>query len=54
LCDIDNFSYKDIASFLSLPLGTVMSRLFRGRRLLQKQLWEYARKRGLVKDEIQH
>ena len=54
LCDIDNFTYRDIAEFLNLPLGTVMSRLFRGRKLLQKELLEYARKRGIIKDEIKH
>ncbi|MGH2453793.1 MAG: sigma-70 family RNA polymerase sigma factor [bacterium] len=43
LADLEGFSYKEIALILGVPVGTVMSRLFRGRRLLQKSLWEYAR-----------
>lgn len=43
LADLEGFSYKEIARILGVPIGTVMSRLFRGRRLLQKALWEYAR-----------
>ncbi len=43
LSDLEGFSYKEIAQILGVPIGTVMSRLFRGRRLLQKALWEYAR-----------
>ena len=44
LADIEGFSYEEVASTLCLPLGTVKSRLFRGRRELQKRLWEYAQK----------
>ncbi len=43
LADLEGFSYKETAQILGVPIGTVMSRLFRGRRLLQKALWEYAR-----------
>lgn len=49
LADLEDFSYKDIAEIIDAPIGTVMSRLFRGRKLLQKALWDYARKKGIVK-----
>ncbi|MGH7563376.1 MAG: sigma-70 family RNA polymerase sigma factor [Gemmatimonadota bacterium] len=42
LRDIEGFSYQEIADMLEIPIGTVMSRLFRGRRLLQDALREYA------------
>ena len=42
LADIEGFSYKEIAEILDVPIGTVMSRIHRGRRQLQKQLWDYA------------
>jgi len=48
LADIHGFSYKDIADLLDCPVGTVMSRLFRGRRLLQEQLFEYAADQGIL------
>lgn len=47
--DIYGFSYKEIAEVVAIPIGTVMSRLFRGRRLLQEQLFEYAVKEGVIK-----
>ena len=50
LSDIEGFSYKEIAEIIDAPIGTVMSRLFRGRKLLQKELWDYARKKGIIKD----
>jgi RNA polymerase sigma-70 factor (ECF subfamily) len=43
LSDVEGFSYKEIADMLEIPLGTVMSRLFRGRRILRKRLSETAR-----------
>jgi RNA polymerase sigma-70 factor (ECF subfamily) len=46
---MDEMSYKEIATALSIPLGTVMSRLHRGRKLLQAALLEYARRKGIVK-----
>ncbi|MEE9219357.1 MAG: sigma-70 family RNA polymerase sigma factor [Acidobacteriota bacterium] len=51
LATVEEFSYKEIARVLSIPIGTVMSRLHRGRRLLQSWLLEYGRKRGLVARE---
>lgn len=48
LADLQDFSYKEIADILDVPVGTVMSRLFRGRRLLQKQLAEYAAASGVL------
>ena len=51
LADVEGFSYKEIADITDASIGTVMSRLHRGRKALQKALWEYARGRGLVKEE---
>jgi RNA polymerase sigma-70 factor (ECF subfamily) len=48
LSDVDGFSYKEIAEMLEIPMGTVMSRLHRGRKAMQKMLYEYARERGLI------
>ncbi|BDG07245.1 RNA polymerase sigma factor RpoE [Anaeromyxobacter paludicola] len=48
LADLQEFSYKEIAEILEIPVGTVMSRLFRGRRLLQKSLGSYAVLSGVV------
>ena len=46
---VEDMSYKEIAETLSIPLGTVMSRLHRGRKLLQNELLEYAKRRGIGK-----
>jgi RNA polymerase sigma-70 factor (ECF subfamily) len=51
LADIEGLSYKEIAEALQIPIGTVMSRISRGRRQLQKSLWQYAKTRGYVKSE---
>lgn len=48
LCDVQSFSYQDAADMLDIPIGTVRSRLFRGRRLLQKALWDQAVSTGVV------
>lgn len=48
LCDVEGFSYKEIAEMVGTPIGTVMSRLHRGRKALQKQLYDYALERGLT------
>jgi len=42
LADVEGFAYKEIADIVGIPVGTVMSRLHRGRRRLQKELWDYA------------
>ena len=52
LSDVDGFSYKEIAEMLDIPIGTVMSRLHRGRKAMQKRLYEYARERGLVDESL--
>ena len=48
LADVEGFSYKEIAEILDIPIGTVMSRLHRGRKALQKELYEFALRRGLT------
>lgn len=53
LADVEGFSYKEIADILDVPIGTVMSRLHRGRRALQKALLEFGRERGLVGDRAE-
>lgn len=51
LADVEGFRYQEIADITGVAIGTVMSRLHRGRKALQKALWEHARARGLVSDE---
>jgi RNA polymerase sigma-70 factor, ECF subfamily len=53
LADVEGFSYKEIAEITGVSKGTVMSRLFRGRRLLQKALWERARAAGFARSGAQ-
>ncbi len=48
LADVEGFSYAEIAAILDIPVGTVMSRLHRGRKSLHKALYRYATKRGLA------
>jgi RNA polymerase sigma-70 factor, ECF subfamily len=48
LADVEGFSYKEIADIMDVPIGTVMSRLHRGRKALQRALVEFGRERGLV------
>src|SRR5713101_6583831 len=48
LLDVEGFSYKEIAEMLDIPIGTVMSRLHRGRKFLQRRLYDLARERGIA------
>jgi len=48
LADVEEFSYKEIAEMLDIPIGTVMSRLHRGRKAMQKALVDFATERGLL------
>ncbi|HXG38688.1 MAG TPA: sigma-70 family RNA polymerase sigma factor [Bacteroidota bacterium] len=48
LCDIEGMMYEEIAQFLDIPIGTVRSRLHRGRKLLQQRLFEYAKNQGII------
>jgi RNA polymerase sigma-70 factor (ECF subfamily) len=51
LCDIEALTYEEVAAFMECPLGTVRSRLHRGRKLLRGRLADYARQRGLVQEQ---
>ncbi len=51
LADVEGFAYKEIAEILDVPIGTVMSRLHRGRKALQKELYEFAKTKGIVSSE---
>jgi RNA polymerase sigma-70 factor (ECF subfamily) len=53
LADVEGFSYKEIAEILDVPIGTVMSRLHRGRKALQKVLHDVGVQRGLVKPTVE-
>lgn len=50
MADLEDRSYKEIAEAMDCPLGTVMSRLYRGRKLLRQRLYDYARERRLTGD----
>lgn len=50
LADVEGFSYREIAEILDIPVGTVMSRLFRARRKLQKGLYDFAVEAGYVRE----
>lgn len=50
LCDVEGFTYEEIANMLDVPIGTIRSRLHRGRNLLRAQLLDYAEKRGFNRD----
>ena len=48
LCDLEEFSYEEIAKIMGCPIGTVMSRLHRGRKILQKSLYAHAVEMGII------
>ncbi|MDX1638766.1 MAG: sigma-70 family RNA polymerase sigma factor [Balneolaceae bacterium] len=50
LCDVEGFTYEEIANMLDVPIGTIRSRLHRGRNLLKAELMDYAQKRGYQPD----
>ncbi len=54
LCDVEGFAYKEIAEILEIPVGTVMSRLHRGRKAMHKLLYDFASARGLIANEPEH
>lgn len=49
---VDGFATKEVARMLEAPLGTVLARLHRGRKLFEKQLWEYAEEAGLLREGV--
>jgi RNA polymerase sigma-70 factor (ECF subfamily) len=51
LSDIEGLTYEEIAEFVECPIGTVRSRLHRGRKLLQARLYEYAKRQGMIKSD---
>lgn len=53
LCDVEGFSYKETSTIMDIPMGTVMSRLHRGRKVLRGELAVYARNYGIVDEETE-
>jgi RNA polymerase sigma-70 factor, ECF subfamily len=51
LCDIEQLTYEEISDFLNCPIGTVRSRLHRGRKMLEVKLHDYAREIGIIADD---
>lgn len=50
LCDVESYTYEEIANMLDVPIGTIRSRLHRGRNLLKTELIDYAKKKGFAGD----
>src|SRR5690606_24023706 len=53
LADLEGFSYKESTEILDIAIGNVISRLYRGRKAMEKRLWDYAEQRGLLPDEAE-
>ena len=53
LCDIEGYTYEEIADFIEIPIGTVRSRLHRGRKMLRSMLRDYALRRGFKDDDVE-
>jgi len=51
LCDIEGLMYDEISEFLNCPIGTVRSRLHRGRKMLEEKLYNYAKDRGIITED---
>jgi RNA polymerase sigma-70 factor (ECF subfamily) len=51
LSDVEDFSYKEISDILDIPIGTVMSRLHRGRNILKKKLVDFAKEKGVIPED---
>lgn len=54
LADVEGFTYREIAEILDIPVGTVMSRLYRARRKLQQELYEFAVESGYIRESRDH
>jgi len=54
LADVEGFTYREIAEILDIPVGTVMSRLYRARRKLQSSLYDFAVQSGYIKEHADH
>ncbi len=52
LAHCEGYQVKEVASFLGVPLGTVLARLHRGRKLFERRLWDYAEEHGLLKEGV--
>lgn len=52
LVHMDGFSTRELARMLDIPLGTVLARLHRGRKLFEKKMWDYAEANGLLKEGV--
>ena len=49
---VDGFATKEVAATLEAPLGTVLARLHRGRKLFERELWDYAETNGLLVEGV--
>ncbi len=54
LCDVEGLSYREISNILDIPIGTVRSRIARGRSMLQRKLYDHAVEKGLIRKRDRH